>query len=1806
MGIRGLPVRACGWLVATIAILLAVHGCTPGPKHDPDEPPKVEKRKIRSRFAVKRADSVAYRMFNVTVPGTIRVRVEWDDRDSKLDVALIGKSADRARRTARSGTSPIELVRKVTAKDVERGVAWRVVVSGAPRALAGSMILQIPFERLRDRLFRRERIDLRSGSLWPNSVLQTKFETDLAVTTKPQLHAIITLKRAATCVELFRLRALGVVQQSHLPGRHAYGYVRKGTDFNDPLIKALVKRVTPLDPEDKVDPPIWLGDYARFTVEAEPGIPVNYVRNEDGSLELSVLFAKDVSRDRMAAILAAEAVSSSAITDTLRRATVLPVKVAALAAYDEVEWIDPGPVPHLPTNNRTRQNLNVNAIQNATINAGANTITYAGRTGAGVTVGVDDSGVDANHPDLNVVADLAGMNDHGTHVAGIIAASGVQSALNDFNGNANNGTAFQWRGMAPNAAIIDSGNLINAANLLDAIQTNSLDLANHSHTLGVDGNYDANNQTVDQEIRGGTTSGGTTLPRRPQVYGAANNGVTNQYGNVTEYFSLLNQSKNAIVVGAWDVGANDLAAFSSLGPAHDGRAKPDVVAPGSGVISTGTADNERQVIEMLPAGAAPTTGTFTLNFNGQVTAAIPFNASATTVRTSLESLNNINVGDVTTGGGPLPGSAVSVVFGGQFTFTNVAQLVTVDTGIDNGAATNVRTPQGGHDDRNGYDTMGGTSMASPATAGVVALLLEGWQATYGGPLGTTLDNNPPLPSTLRAVLVQTAVDIVNNDVRNRVSPDIDLDSNPANGNDGQGRVTATAGPDFATGWGRVDAQAAQALLEDSRTVNGNPRPKRIIQDAVSQGVIKEYDFVVDQAGPLRVTLAWDDVEAAVQSPGTSKRLINDLDLELVDPNGAISYPWQLGQTIQDTAGNVLANNAQPPGTNIQVVIPITPMANPAQNEYVPANALTGNGAWVAGTGKDHLNNVEQVFVANVPANLVGHWKLRVLGFDIPTGTQDYSVVGFPYPDLAELEVSVTNKVTLPGLNTPIAFTSTFTNTGPVGTGASFNYQVWLSRDFVLDGSDVALTDTNQSLIGALGPGGSVAQNSSVQITQANADALMGAGTTIQDLQDADVFLIIQGDSGDTVLEHNETNTAVVQLARPVDVVLVMDSSGSMSGNVPVSNGTQTKMQILQDSAKLFLDLLRQDGGDEVAEVSFSSPGAINTIYGPSGLTAYTSAAVVPAKAAIDGLSPLTSTDIRGGLQRGLDLLKTGGAGRRRVLIFFSDGEKTAGGDPTEAVFLQQFANEDIHIYSVGFGTEGGTGYSGIDTTLLQTLTNANAGEPGFFHVTASAVALDKFFVNAVAGAIDAQVVVDPEGDIGPGQTRTVPVSLGAQDFEATFVLAWDNPASNLNLSVRTPKGLTITASNAGAFGGRVTTRSAPAYRLMKVRFPISWGPNTEHGGKWQLVLTNPGSNTVHYAASVMSESTIRAAAVPPGALTGTLFRPGDPIPLLAKLQQLGGQPLHGATVTVTANVPTTSIGKLLTFANLSRADIAAIPKVIGGDKLSQLQRAHVAIQRNLGLKELLPRTHLAPIKLGEIQEQGHYAGIFESTRLEGVYEFLVRIDGVTPDCALYQRELNFSVLVEPDPDPRGTVITTDWGEPTAPAGGVTVSVTPGVTAGHRMGPGYGSRIRISGGDGMKPASDVVDHGDGSYSQAFRVDRKAPARVRVRVVGVDMPVVNLDTTLPEPSTVQPPKGPGGATIAITFGADVDLRFLRGLALSDGRRAIRLSNIRLDDDKRTIRATVPRGIKPGRYAVRVLGARGRSPDAKGATFEIVRGE
>lgn len=1715
-----------------------------------------------SDFDIVASGDVPFRLFNVLAEGRVTAVLEWTGASDELTVQLTGRRrpalADPAAPYAEvTGTSPLTLTYDVTAADLARGTGWRLIVRDASGQFdaEGTIALTTPFDAAEQARFEDERIRLRSGDLWPSAARTAAFES-AAAASGDGLHGIISLSRACNCQENRALAEAGFHRQSFLPGRDAFGLVEAGADRADPRIGGLVQFLTPLEPEDKIDPHVLVGDLHEFVLPGPDGAPLEYVRNADGTLNLAVEFHEDTPAATAAALLGAHAATFDRVAATTAHATIAPSEIAALAEHDAVAWIEAVPSPALPTLDRARANHRVDSVQS--IRVGTDGIVtgvdglavYDGWTGNGVTVAVEEGDrIDATHPDLSRVVNAAtdDFSSHKTHVAGTVAGTGRNSDGDDADGDPNGGNPFQWRGIAPEASLYDATNwLVDSA--YSAIVNFSTDVSSHSHTMSYNGEYNSRNARLDRLISGrARTSGGKAVPRRPVSWAAGNEGRNNdpQYGKQPGMYGLTGQAKNLILVGNWcawcDTAGQDpddppggrLTRSSSMGPAHDGRLAPVVVAHGAAVVAPDTA---------VPA------------------------------------------------------------------------------------------EEDDEDDKPGarYSAKTGTSMATPVVSGVIALLLQAWQVRYADPLATDIDADAPLPSTIRAVLAQTAQDVVDDDVRAQASVEVDSDSDSSNGNDGDGRVRAAEGPDYATGFGEVDAQAAVDLATDLRTEDGVNIPNRIVEGAVGQAGVAEYEFNVATTQDVKVTLAWDDVESATQKRATTPMLVNDLDVELVAPDGTVHYPWRLGHRTLGADLRPLPPEAQTPGTPIRILRPVPPADDTTKVtvtdsdgedkkvklflDDIPQDAMDPGGAWVADRGRDHLNNIEQVLVENAAP---GHWTARVIGFDVRTDTQDFSLVGMPYPDLPDIQLFAADQFGLPDLDEDVMFRWQAVNNGSAPATSGADYRILLSSDFVVDPGDVVLTDSSgpgRLSATALNSGQGV--TSTIRITQADADAVLGtSGATVDDLVTNDVLLLLEVDplASNEVLEHHEINVLPLSPGRLVDVVVVYDRSGSMNAGVPTSLGSRRKVEVLDDSAGVFFDLLRLGAGDRLGVVSFAGDMGTGTVTRDFDLEEVDGDNVGDAAAISGRLVPFGATDIRAGLEEALAALPAAGSDeRRRVIVFFSDGERTAGADPRAPAFLDRFPDEDVRVFTVGFGTAGGSSYTGIDTALLQLLADANAG--GFARVTDRPVDLDKFFVDALGGAIDWPTILDPIGDLAAGQTDTVDVGVTGEDGQAAFVLTWDDPAGDLELSLVTPAGTEIGASNAASFAG-VERAAGGAHEIVKVQLPLVTGAAEEHAGTWQMRIRNAGSGTVSYAASAIARSTVRGevSVQPPD--DGTRDT-GEPVHFEVAYRARGGAPFSDATVTVLPRVPLVAVGDVLAAAGLTPAEVGAIPADDNGDPYTDIERMIVALRDRWGT-DPIPLADGTPFSLPS-DGSGGFAGSFAATAVPGPYTFTVRSSFRTADCADTTREHASSVSIGPSVDAAtsGVDLTTDG------SGLYVLEVTPRDASGTYLGPGHLAGITTRAGGTLVAETALRDRLDGTYDQVFRATGSGTGLVEISALGVELEPQVVTTGAPVALGTTPTGGSTktATTIAIFPGAGSDPTLVTSVSLVgasfdlggtddavlgavSSTTAVEATDVAYDPDSGTITATVPAGLVPGSYRLRLGTDDGADAASSRATFTAV---
>ena len=145
--------------------------------------------------------------------------------------------------------------------------------------------------------------------------------------------------------------------------------------------------------------------------------------------------------------------------------------------------------------------------------------------------------------------------------------------------------------------------------------------------------------------------------------------------------------------------------------------------------------NEVQRLQLTYV-TAPTSGDIDLVFDGQqTTLAVPYNATATDVLTSLEGLSNIAIGDVSVSGGPWPGAPIDVTFIGTYASTDVSLMTTASNTLNNSATlTPVERVKGGSTElyvaaikKNGSSTV--TMYTVNVTTGVMTSVATGLTAS---------------------------------------------------------------------------------------------------------------------------------------------------------------------------------------------------------------------------------------------------------------------------------------------------------------------------------------------------------------------------------------------------------------------------------------------------------------------------------------------------------------------------------------------------------------------------------------------------------------------------------------------------------------------------------------------------------------------------------------------------------------------------------------------------------------------------------------------------------------------------------------------------------------------------------------------------------------------------------------------------------------------------------------------------------------------------------------------------------------------
>ena len=215
-------------------------------------------------------------------------------------------------------------------------------------------------------------------------------------------------------------------------------------------------------------------------------------------------------------------------------------------------------------------------------------------------------------------------------------------------------------------------------------------------------------------------------------------------------------------------------------------------------------------------------------------------------------------------------------------------------------------------------------------------------------------------------------------------------------------------PNFAEGWGQVNLEGT-VLPMDGSTVLDTYFDQN---NEINPGYGLLYAFDLDPSNGIDITLAWTDNAGSANAPQSESRLVNDLDLVLVDPSG------------NEWLGNVF-----------------------------------NNGYSQSGGQSDDVNNVERIKIAAGSASNTGQWLVKVMhrgGIAQSFGlVMSAKATPVPLADYTTFDGSIASSSTNPLKNDLVTLRISWNNQGTLTAGSMHLILEDLTTQSILYESDTS-------------------------------------------------------------------------------------------------------------------------------------------------------------------------------------------------------------------------------------------------------------------------------------------------------------------------------------------------------------------------------------------------------------------------------------------------------------------------------------------------------------------------------------------------------------------------------------------------------------------------------------------------------------------------------------------------------------------------------------------------------------------------------
>jgi hypothetical protein len=535
---------------------------------------------------------------------------------------------------------------------------------------------------------------------------------------------------------------------------------------------------------------------------------------------------------------------------------------------------------------------------------------------------------------------------------------------------------------------------------------------------------------------------------------------------------------------------------------------------------------------------------------------------------------------------------------------------------------------------------------------------------------------------------------------------------------------------------------------------------------------------------------------------------------------------------------------------------------------------------------------------------------------------------------------------------------------------------------------------------------------------------------------------------------------------PIDLVLVLDKSGSMADIAPGAGASPkqpSKATILKSAMATFVSQWREIdqpipgagewSHDRIGVVFFDGAVAPQMLAGadaPGNVFVQRGASIPGAWDAvinsINSLTPGGSTSIGGGINEGMKQWKIDPAHDLSVILV-TDGiqntdplvEPAASGFlglPPISGFPEELRKRLVPIQTIGFGEP-----EAVDETLMKNISLETAGVS---YKPISAVTLyddlGLTLIQLLKGNTASMAFIHHDTMAGNGPVAPQPLNVDRSVQRMVVTVQWAPPVREaLDLAVFRPDG-----SAAAPNSGEKTMQSAIQTFNVKPGEVGTWTVRVKRG-------RNKDAGTVPYTLNTLfleRHLDYRLSTVPARAMTGDTLR-------VRAVVAWDGKPLAGlpaGALRVRIQRPPESLGTILHGARFEDKSTGTITTP-AGDKLTPYDRKVAS----LGNRDLVKRITPADFATIELKDRGRgvYEGTFDQTSNAGSYGFDAVLDWDDGRTGHLRRVERLEQVVRVKADPADTEIRMTRIDTHT----VTIAVTPRDKFGNFLGPGHASLVK---------------------------------------------------------------------------------------------------------------------------------------------------